>query len=59
MTADDKQTIPRFNGPPENVKFRATRIKALLAEKEIDNVLDWNEDEIPKTSTAVKQVKKF
>lgn len=54
--ADDRQTVPKFRGPPDNFKFWATRIRALLAEKDLDEVLEWEED--PDNEIDVRKVKK-
>ena len=38
---DNKQTIPRFGGQQDNLLFWATRVKAILAEEEALDKLDW------------------
>lgn len=51
-------TVPIFRGPKDNFLFWSTRIKSILAEKDVEDALDWDNDEVPNTKDARKKVTK-
>lgn len=49
----EKQSVPKFSGPSDNFRFWATRIKAFLAEKDLEQVLEWEDEDVPDTTESV------
>ena len=58
IITEDKNSIPRYTGPKDNFLFWAARVKAILAEKEIDETIEWPEEKVPSTDEEVKKGKK-
>lgn len=56
--SEDKILVPYYSGPRDNFLFWATRIMAILDEKEIDTTIEWEKDYVPSTGEEKKKSKK-